>query len=171
MTESSAPSTATQYQTVWLRSGSRPPTSASSSRNCAGTWEYAASAATRAPSAASVPRAATARRTRPRVTRTTPQQASTTRPSAVTSGRCASKVTRRLLTAVCPAPDAFTAGFSPAMAVRAPAASPRRTTGPNVRRRSAIGQQQVGVEAGAVAGVAGDADLVDLDQEGVAVAV
>ena len=53
-----------------------------------------------------------------------------------------------------------------------PAASPSPTTGhERAAAAQASGPHEVGVEAGAVAGVAGGALLVDLDQQGVAVAV
>ena len=130
-----------------------------------------------APTAASSPSTATARRTRPRVTSTTPQQASTTRPAR---RRPAPRRCRRQRHGASPLAAVAVAsahGLLPAHRRPAPpAARPSRTTGPKVRpparlSASAGRQQQVGVEAGAVAGVAGRALLVDLDQQGVAVAV
>src|SRR5205085_9145624 len=118
------------------------------------------------------------RRTTPRVTSRTPQQASTTRASAVAAG---TRPASWALASSPTAPGAFPCahGWWPATAESTAAATPTPTTAPNVRRGSAIAggprgllrEQDVGVEAGVVSGVAGRPLLVHGDQQRVAVAV
>ena len=124
----------------------------------------------------SSPRTATTRRTRPRVTSSDTPAASTTRLSAPGERHLAAPGRGRHAG---PAPASSRGRRLDPGPARRPAppaprgGSPSSTTGPNVRRglTPSAHRDQVGVEAGAVAGVAGRALLVDLDQQGVAVAV
>ena len=138
-----------------------------------------ASAVTTTPAEASAPTSATRRRSRPRTTSTTPHAARATRARAMASGAEVDPFTAAV--ARTPEVTEAVAQSRPAATAARPApTSPASTVGPKLPRRrrsgrsgvSAIGERQLGgVEAGAVAGVAGGTDLVDLDQQGVAVAV
>src|SRR6185436_13301558 len=108
-----------------------------------------------------------------RVTSTTPHAASTTSASVVASGIWPAPDPAAGATAPALPPPNVAQSLVPATATSTAPPAPSARVGPrDPRRRSAIrGQQQVGVEAGAVAGVAGHSLLVDLDEQGVAVAV
>src|SRR5687767_8705750 len=123
-------------------------------------------AVTTMPTAAATPTPAITRLTRPRVTSSTPQQASSTSASAPPRGTVAESSPVIVSSELSPvlSPVHSIQARLPATAASPAEARPSRTTGPKVRRgASAIGgQQDVGVEAGALPGVAGRTLLVDL---------
>src|SRR3954453_18547589 len=132
---------------------------------------------TTSPTATTAPRAATPRRTRRRVTSKTPQHPTATRPKAPARGTWPPEWS----TSAEPARVSGAAqGLPPDRAAGPEPTRPSRTVGPNRRRWSAMPRlgpggvrrpDQVGVEAGARAGVAGRTLLVDLEEHGVTVAV